>query len=370
MTFLRKIDWFLVIPTVLLVLTSILLIYSASWGKKDADIGNTYRQIVFIAIGLALMFFLTFVDYSVFKNYSRILYLIMFLSLIAVLFFGDPVRGARSWFSIGTFGIQPAEFAKFACIIVLAKYFSINKDEMFKFKHILISGLYVLIPILLIALQPDLGSALVIFIIWLSMLLMTRVKFWHILALMSALVSFAFASWKFLLRSYQKERVSTFLDPNIDPLGTGYNVTQAKIAIGSGGIFGKGLGQGSQSQLNFLPEQHTDFIFAVLSEELGFFGGLLLLSFFGLLLFKIFKIARYAKDHFGMMLGIGIGVMILFQLVVNIGMNLGLLPVTGIPLPLVSYGGSSMIVMLASLGVVMSISRKERRERIKSVEEL
>ncbi|EKD49437.1 MAG: Rod shape-determining protein RodA [uncultured bacterium] len=358
--FLKKFDWLMLISVVLLLFLGVLMIFSATLGETGVDRGNTYRQVVYIAIGLGFMFFLSFFDYRVFKNYSGVIYILMLAALVGVLIFGAVIRGTRGWFDLGVINIQPAEFAKFVCIIVLAKYFSKYKDEMYYFKHVLISGFYVLVPVVLILLEPDLGSALILVLIWLGMIFMSGIRYWHIGAILGGLALFSLAAWRFFLKDYQKERFQVFVDPSSDPLGRGYNVTQAKIAIGSGGIYGKGLGHGSQSQLKFLPEQHTDFVFAVLAEELGFVGCLFLFVAFGFLFYRIVRIAQLARDNFGMMLCVGVAVLILSQLFVNIGMNIGIVPVAGIPLPFLSFGGSSIVTILLCIGLVQNVAIRRR----------
>lgn len=353
---LTKIDWQILIPVFLLLSLGVLMIYSATLGENAADRNNTYRQIIYIALGLGFMLVIGFFDYRIFKNYSRWFYVLMIISLIAVLFLGTPIRGTRSWFGLGIVNLQPSELAKFFCIIALAKYFSKNADAMFRFRHILQSGLIILLPVLLIMVEPDFGSAMVIVLIWGGMILLTRVRWWHLSVVFGAITGIAAASWRFFLRGYQKERIQVFLNPALDPLGRGYNVTQAKIAIGSGGWLGRGLGHGSQSQLNFLPEQHTDFIFAVLCEELGFVGGAFMIALLGFLFFRLFQIGRQAKDRFGMFLVGGVTILILIQVLINVGMNLGLLPVAGIPLPFMSFGGSSILTLLLCVGLVLSVS--------------
>ncbi len=360
--FLQKFDWFLFITILLLLALGVLMIYSATLGESIADRSNTYRQIIYIAVGLGLLFLICFLDYRIFRSYSRIFYVIMLAALVGVLIFGPEIRGTRSWFDLGIINLQPAEFAKFVMIIVLAKYFSRHSDEMYKFKHVLVSGVLVLIPVGLTMIEPELGSALVIVFIWLGMLIFARVRWWHVGVIFGALIAMGAFTWRFLLRDYQKNRLSAFLDPARDPLGQGYNVTQAKIAIGSGGVTGRGLGHGSQSQLNFLPEQHTDFIFAVMAEELGFVGCIFLFALFSFLFYRLIRIGRLARDRFGMFLVIGTTILLLSQVFINIGMNLGLLPVAGIPLPFLSSGGSSIITILVCIGMVLSVGLRSEEK--------
>jgi len=362
--FIQKFDWFLFITVLLLLALGVLMIYSATLGAEGADTGNTYRQMVYIAVGLGLLFVICFLDYRIFRSYSRIFYVVMLGALVGVLIFAPEIRGTRSWFDLGIINLQPAEFAKLVIIIVLAKYFSRYSDEMYKFKHVIISGILVLIPVALIMMEPELGSAIIIVLIWLGMLIFSRVRWWHVGVVFGVMSGMALFAWRFLLRDSQKERLSVFLNPSKDPLGLGYNVTQAKIAIGSGGITGKGLGHGSQSQLNFLPEQHTDFIFAVLAEELGFIGCIFLFALFTFLFYRLVKIGRAARDRFGMFLVVGTTILLLSQIFINIGMNLGLLPVAGIPLAFLSFGGSSTITILVCVGMVLSVGlRSEQKSK-------
>jgi len=357
---LTKIDWQILIPVFLLLALGVLMIYSATLGENAADRNNTYRQIIYIAVGLGLMLVIGFFDYRIFKNYSRWFYAVMIISLIAVLFLGTPIRGTRSWFELGIVNLQPSELAKFFCIIALAKYFSKNADEMSSFRNILRSGLIILVPVLLIMVEPDFGSAMVIVLIWVGMILLTRVRWWHLGVVFGSITGLAAASWRFFLRDYQKERIKVFLNPALDPLGRGYNVSQAKIAIGSGGWFGRGLGHGSQSQLNFLPAQHTDFIFAVIAEKLGFLGALSVILALCVLLVRLIYISWRSSHQIVRLAGIGVVTALGVQFLINIGMNLGLAPVTGIPLPFLSAGGTHLLVEAAMVGMVMGLAAADR----------
>jgi rod shape determining protein RodA len=261
---------------------------------------------------------------------------------------------------LGFFQFQPSEFAKLVMILVLAKYFSTNYDFMDNPRHLVVSFLYVLVPAGLVMSQPDLGTALVLLVIWGVMAVVARVRVSYLLALVvagAALIPLAIP----FLKPYQRARLEVFLNPVADPLGTSYNVVQSTIAVGSGQLFGKGLAAGSQSQLNFLPSQHTDFIFAVLSEKLGFVGGFLVIGLFVALLLRGLHIAAQAEDRFGVFIATGVVTMLLFHIFINVGMNLGLMPVTGIPLPLVSYGGTSLLVSLLAIGLLESIAVRRRK---------
>jgi rod shape determining protein RodA len=248
-------------------------------------------------------------------------------------------------------------------VIIMAKFLDQSGEKLKDWRYVLLSAIYVGVPATLILIEPDLGSALVIFFTWLAMLLFSKMSKKQLGALAMVLVLLASFAWMFVLADYQKNRVYTFLDPNQDPQGTGYNVLQSIIAVGSGSVTGRGLGRGLQSQLKFLPERQTDFIFASTAEELGLLGSGLIVSLFGVIFIRLIKAARHARDNFGMYLTLGIFFMLLIQVVINIGMNIGLMPVTGIPLPLVSYGGSSLVTTLLALGLVQSVVARQKAVR-------
>ncbi len=352
---LTQFDWLLFGAVVALVLLGVMIIYSTGIINEG---GPAYagRQLLFAGVGIPLLLLVSLINYEILRRWVWVLYMAICSVLVAVLFFGKLVRGTRSWFEIGGFSLQPSEFAKVVIIIVLAQYFSVYAKEMYRFRHIVVSGVLTLIPIALVVIQPDLGSALIIAAIWGGMLLVAGIKKTHLAVLGASGFALAAIAWLVFLRPYQKDRIMTFLRPQDDPLGQGYNVIQSTIAVGSGGWFGKGLGHGSQSQLNFLPEQHTDFVFAVLAEELGFVGAAALLGLFGFVLWRISRSAQLARSNFGFFIGIGVLVMLVAQILINVGMNMGIMPVAGIPLPLVSYGGSSMIASLIALGLVESVA--------------
>ncbi len=359
-----KLDWIMIATITLLIITGLILIYSTSF-KEDqlANLSNFINQVIFAAIGLGLMFALSMFNYRNLKNITAYLYIFSIIALIIVLILGKTVSGSTRWIDLGFFNFQPSEITKLILVIVLAKYFSSNLREIKFFKHLLITGIYTAIPVALVLLEPDLGTALSFIIIWAVMLLVVGARFLYLaLVGMGAGATFPLA-WFFILRDYQKERLLTFLNPQGDPLGSGYNVAQSIITIGSGGILGRGLGYGPQSHLNFLPVQHTDFVFAVLAEELGFVGGIFLIVLLAVLFWRLFKAAKVSLDNFGKLISVGIITIIVFQVIINIGMNLGIMPVTGIPLPLVSYGGSSLLFFMLSFGIILSIGiNKEKIE--------
>jgi rod shape determining protein RodA len=282
----------------------------------------------------------------------------MIALLVLVHLFGTEVLGARRWIDFGVFQLQPSEVAKIIFIIILAKYFS-GLSGRPSLREVARSGVYLLLPLSLVVTQPDLGTALVFIAIWGVFLLAARVRPLHLAGLLTVSVLITPLIWR-SLKPYQQSRLLTFLDPARDPLGAGYNVTQAQIAVGSGGLWGRGLGHGTQSQLNFLPVQHTDFIFAALVEELGFVGAIGLFILYALLFSRSLRAVSRSRDLFGMYLAVGITAMLLFHIFVNVGMNLGIMPVTGIPLPLVSYGGTAVIMTFVSLGLLQSVISRAR----------
>ena len=284
----------------------------------------------------------------------------MIISLVTVLVLGKTALGATRWIDFGFFQFQPSEFAKLVVIIVLAKYFSTNYDFMDNPRHLLVSLAYVLLPMALVLAQPDLGTALVLGAIWVVMAVVARVR-WTYLAAMAVAIAAAIPFIITRLHDYQRDRIKVFLDPMADPLHRGYNVIQSTIAVGSGQMYGRGLNAGSQSQLNFLPSQPTDFIFAVLSEKMGFVGGMLVILLFAGLLLRAVQIASRAEDRFGMFVAAGIVTMLLFHVFINIGMNIGLMPVTGIPLPFISYGGTNLLVSLLAVGLLESIAVRRKK---------
>ncbi len=357
---LKKLDWILITSVVLLVGFGLLSLYSSSIGK--GDFFNFHKQLIFFALGFFLMLLFSFLDFRVLRNSPYLilsLYFFCLLALAGLFFFAPEIRGVKSWYKFGFLSLDPIEFIKIVLIILLAKYFSLRHIELYRIRHILLSGFYVLLPCVLIFLQPDLGSVLILLILWFGILFVSGIKLRHFLVLcLSGFLVFAF-SWSFLMEPYQKERLSDFacsqgLCQGVDALGSSWSHIQAEIAIGSAGIFGKGIGQGSQTQYGFLPEPQTDFIFAAITEETGFVGATILLILFLVLIWRILKIALNSQNNFFRVFGFGFGILICSQIFINIGMNLGLLPVIGISLPLVSYGGSSLLMCFIGLGILQS----------------
>ncbi len=300
----------------------------------------------------------SFFDWREFREnpyFILALYFLCILSLLGLFFFAPEIRGVKSWYKIGPVSFNPIEFTKIVLIILLAKYFSMRHIEMYRLKHILLSGFYILLPVVLIFPQPDLGSIIILIILWIGVLIISGIKLRHFLILAFCGLLILALSWSFLLRNYQKERIMSFFAPQIEPLGMGWNQAQAKIAIGSGGIFGQGLGSGSQTRYGFLPEPHTDFIFAAIAEEAGLVGISIMLLLFVILIWRVMKIAITSQSNFPRLFASGLAIVLFSQIFIHIGMNLGILPVIGIPLPLVSYGGSGLIATCIGLGILQSI---------------
>ena len=331
-------------------------IYSVSLGQETVDFTNFKKQAVFGVIGFAVLLFVAFSNYSALSVYSRIFYVVTILSLVSVLFWGEVIRGTKGWFSIFGFGVQPVELAKIALIIVLAKFFS-NRLQQFKIdKHIILSLFFVLSMVGPVMLQPDLGSSLVLMATWFILLLLTGIPKKYIVVLLVIFALIMSSAWVFFFEDYQHERIKVFLNPQLDPLGSGYNVTQSIIAIGSGQLWGRGLGFGSQSQLKFIPESQTDFLFAVIAEELGLLGVGIVLTLWTIVFYRLIRIARCARNDFGMFLVLGVTCVLFIHLLINVGMNMGVMPVTGISLPFLSYGGSFLIVSLTMIGIAQSVA--------------
>lgn len=349
-------DWVLVTAVLFLTGMSLLALYGISAaGFKDQNI--IVKQLVFLFMGIGVMAYFSRTDYHYFRSYSRIIYFITILVLIAVLLFGSRARGTSGWLGFGFLTVQPVEFAKIALVIFLASFISSKKMILGEIVQLITSMILTAGIVFLVIKQPDFGSAMVLLGIWLGMILLSGINKKAFAILVSASMLLGAAAW-FNLADYQKARVMNFVNPELDIKGSGYNVFQSIVAVGSGGIMGQGIGRGSQSQLNFLPESHTDFIFATLTEELGFFGAIIILFLYGIVFFRIRKIALLAPDNFGYLVTSGIMIMFFLQATVNIGMNIGIVPVTGIPLPFLSYGGSSLVACFAAIGIILNIYNK------------
>ena len=353
--FLKSFDWILFLPVLLLSLFGLLEIYSIALGQETLSLLNFQKQIFFIVIGVILMFAVSLIDNYFLKSISRYLYFFAILILVAVLFLGTEIRGSTGWFYIFGFGIQPVELVKIILLLFLADYLSKPSLRFKGLNHLLISGFFTAVLAGLVLLQPDFGSAFILVFIWFFLLMVSNFNWKYILSVVLIGI-FIFASlWMFLFKDYQKDRIMTFVSPSENNLDEGYNVSQAIIAVGSGGIMGRGVGFGPQSQLKFIPEAQNDFIFAVIAEELGFLGVFLLLSFFVIIFTRLVIATRKINNDFGIYFVIGAMGLIFIQMFINIGMNIGIFPVVGISLPFVSYGGSAIISNFILLGILENI---------------
>lgn len=348
----------------------LLALYSISVSEKISAGEMTFfgKQLAAFAVGIIVMFVFSLVDYHNFKSHSKIIYFLMIVVLLLVLVKGSLVRGTTGWISIGFFNFQPVEMAKVLLILSLASFITKSKAMLSEITRLVASFFITGVVILLVLLQPDFGSALVLMAILITMLFLSGIE-WKYLAVIFCLGLFSLIVIWFLLADYQKNRIINFINPENDPKGSGYNVIQSMVAVGSGGLTGKGLGHGSQSQLNFLPENHTDFIFAVIVEEFGVLGSGVVIILLVIIFYRLKKIAQIAMDNLGYLIVAGSMAMFFVQVVVNIGMNIGVMPVTGIPLIFLSYGGSSLVVSFMTIGIVNNIflvSRRNLETRIKT----
>ena len=354
------IDWLLVFLMVPIVGGG--LVTMKSFTPQD-DVSEFFnKQIIWILVGFSVFFIFSFIDFSFLKRTDVLvfIYLATSLILLSLFIFGNSAHGAKSWFSFGFFSFQPVDMMKLVLVLILAKYFSRRHVEIRDIKHIFISGFYAFVPFVLVLLQPDFGSAMIVLFIWLGMVLVSGISKTHLLAVgISGLLIFA-VFWFVIFAPYQKARIINFIHPLADIHGTGYNAFQSTVAVGSGEIMGKGLGFGTQSRLKFLPQPQADFIFAAYSEEWGFVGSLLILFLYGLVIWRILFLASLGAYNFEILFGMGVAIFFMGHILINIGMNLGLLPVTGIPLPFMSYGGSHLLFEFAGLGILMSMKRYAR----------
>ncbi len=358
--YLKNLDWILFFAAMLLASFGLTEIYSIALGQETTDLVNFQKQILFIVLGLFSFFVFAAIDYDFWKSSGKYLYVACFLSLIAVMFLGQTIRGTKGWFSVGLFNIQPVEFAKIMLIISLSNYFSSRAIKIRSSKQLLMSAIITLGLAIPTFLQPDFGSAMLLFAIWLVLMIVSGFdKKYFIAMAMIAAVLFS-GLWFFHFKDYQKERIMTFINPSANVLSTGYNVNQALIAVGSGGLLGRGVGFGSQSQLKFLPESQTDFIFAVVSEEFGFLGCGLVFLAYCLIFYRCLIAAKKTNNDFGVFIIMGVMGLIFIEMFINISMNLGIMPVVGISLPFLSYGGSSIISSFILLGLVENIIIKSK----------
>lgn len=353
------IDWILFGATIPLLLAG--LITMRSFGAKNDYFFS--HQLIWIGLGLIIFFLFSFIDWRFLRKSGFLvaLFLLAIAILASLLIFGKVHRGAASWFKLHFFSLEPADPMKIILILVLAKYFSRRHIEIAHIRHIIISSLYMAIPVILVFFQPDFGSSIILFFIWLGMIMVSGVSKKHLLLVFLIIALLFSVSWLFLFKPYQKERIITFLHPLKDIRGAGYNALQSMIAVGSGQIFGKGIGYGSQSRLGFLPEHQTDFIFSAFSEEWGLIGVLFLFLFYGIVVWRILKNAFVGESNFETLFGIGLTIFLVAPFIIHIGMNIGFLPITGVGLPFVSYGGSNLLTTFAGLGILMGMRRYARQ---------
>lgn len=349
-------DWPFFSLILVLCLLGLMTIYSSTSVNR---IEIFYKQSIFMGIGLTLAFALSFVDYRFFERLAWPFYIFVILLLVAVMLFGREAAGSQRWLDLGVINLQPSELAKMAIVFVLARFYSHDRlppMDGYGIRELLPVFGILIVPMVLIFLQPDLGTALMVAFIAFSIIYFCQLRIKSLILMMGVMTVAAPLAYNFVLKEYQRDRVRTFLDPQRDPLGEGYHSIQSMIAVGSGELVGKGYLKGSQSKLEFLPKHHTDFIFSAFAEEWGFVGGVIVLGLFGLLILMGVDIARKSKDRFGSILAMGAVSLIIWHVIVNIGMEIGLLPVVGVTLPFFSYGGSSMITCMMAVGILLSVS--------------
>ncbi|HLG11995.1 MAG TPA: rod shape-determining protein RodA [Dehalococcoidia bacterium] len=362
----RPFDFVLLATALALTVYGLLLIYSGSLtasGGSPAEVikGPVGRQLAFALVGIALCLFVSRLDYRFLAAGSAGMYLGLIAILLFVLAVGESEFGSKRWIDIGGQRLQPSEIGKLVVILGLAKYLSDNAERVKELSVFLTSLAMAAVPALLVFAEPDLGSASIFLFVWLGMVIMAGADMRHVLGSIGMVVAMAPFGLIIVVTEYQRERVSLFLDPTRDALGSGFNILQAEISVGSGGLFGKGLTHGSQTQLDYLRTQTTDYVFSVLGEELGFVGAVVLFSLFILLLFRGLRAAAISQDVFGRMIAVGIVIFVLFQAFINIGVNIRLFPVTGIPLPFISQGGSSLVTVFIAIGLLESVIMRHRQ---------
>jgi len=347
-------DWTLLLAVLLLVAVGCLMIYSFTRAEQGAR--KLMLQLVWLALGLVILASVTVVDYNRLVNLAVPFLGFCGFLLIVVLFTGHLVKGAERWIPLGPLNIQPSELLKLALILFLGGFLASREEEAHDFGLVLTSLAYVGAPTVLVLAQPDLGTPVLIFLVWLAMLFVAGARVLQLGAIAFAFLMLFTAAWGLnIIRPHQKQRLTAFINPDADPHGQGWQLRQSLIAVGSGHLLGQGVFKGTQSRLQFVPDQETDFIFTVIGEELGFVGSVAVLALFGLVLYRAVSIAAEAKDTSGRLIASGVAAMLLVHILVNVGMALGMMPVKGMPLPFVSYGGSNMLTMMAAAGLLQSV---------------
>lgn len=362
-----RFDYVMVFAAVALVIYGLLLIYSGSLPWYEGPIASlnnpAAKQAIFAAVGIVGMLIVSKIDYHYFIHYSWAFYIMGILSLIAILLFGTTEGGAKSWFTFGPVQLQPSEFAKIATILLLARFFSEHGGDARELKSLVLS-IAIMVPVVgLIFIQPDLGTSMVFGAIWLGIVIVAGVNRSHLLVMGAAFIAVLPFVWTFAIADYQVQRISVLVDPERDPLGQGFTTRQGEIALGSGQVFGKGFTQGDQTQLEYLRVATRDFIFSLMGEEFGFVGAMVMFALFILLLMRGIRAAQLAGDTAGQLVAVGIVMLILMQTFINIAVNVKFFPVTGIPLPFVSQGGSSLISLFGAIGLLQSIVMRHRAYR-------
>ncbi len=362
-SFLKKIDWGFIAPLLILFLMSLSILASF-----QAESSNIFwkRQILWFSISFLFIILFSFLDLSFLKKTKNtlIFYFLGIGLLLFVFFFGHTSHGAQSWIAIGSFSFQPADVMKIILIFTLSKYLAKRHVEIKSIRHIFITFLYFALPFFFIFIQPDFGSALILLGIWLGIIFASGVSNKHLLFLIVTGLFAITLMYFFVFTPNQQKRITTFFNPLSDIQNTGYNVYQSVVAVGSGGVFGKGIGHGTQSRLSFLPEHETDFIFSAISEEWGFFGSVLVLLLLFFILFRLIYYAGKVNDNFDTLFIVGVASYFATHIIINIGMNIGVMPVTGVPLPFLSYGGSHLVIESMALGLVMGIIRNNKKRSI------
>ncbi len=361
-----NLDFILILTVSVISGLGLTIIYSMFGAGETA--GLFLRQLIYACIGIGIIITIGIINYDHLRTYSTLLYMTALCALAYVLMFGVTVNGTAGWIDIGVAKVQPVEFAKISLIIFLAHFISTKRTELGEVPTIIGSFFIMGIVAGFTLRQPDTGSALVVVAIWFGMIVASGIKKRYLFGFVILGAIVAVLSWS-VLAPYQQARITNFLQPQSDPKNTGYNVIQSMIAVGNGGATGRGVGYGTQSQLNFLPEKHTDFIFASYVEAFGFVGAAFLLILFLVVFVRLRVTALYARDAFGYFLTVGITILLFVHVAVNIGMNMGVLPVTGIPLPFVSYGGSAIISMALGIGIVQSVYRHREKVLAKNIQE-
>jgi rod shape determining protein RodA len=355
-----RIDWLLILFIFPILVAGLVTMKSFAPLEETGNFFN--KQVIWILVSISVFFIFSFVDFRFLKRTDVLvaIFLVNAFILLSLFVLGKVSNGAKSWFDFGFFSFQPVDMMKLVLVLILAKYFSRRHVEIRDIKHIFISGFYAFVPFILVLLQPDFGSAMVIFFIWLGMVLVSGISKVHLLLVFGSGFMLFVVFWFFIFAPYQKDRIANFINPLADIHGSGYNAFQSTIAVGSGEIVGKGLGFGTQSRLKFLPQPQSDFIFAAYAEEWGFIGSFLILLLYLAIIWRILYSATLGAHNFEILFSMGIAIFFMTHILINIGMNLGLLPVTGIPLPFMSYGGSHMLFEFAGLGILMSLRKYAR----------